>query len=135
MKNKIIVYDLQRLCLERTYCFLNEYGITKKYNIEGVLDFDHLKDQILEKGSILIINTSGLSPSDINENIEKFLQLNPTLKIIIHSSNSEVRSIKKFFDKGIKCYFGRDTSSKEFLEGLSQVIDGKIFVSDDAKCA
>ncbi|MDQ0475821.1 MULTISPECIES: response regulator transcription factor [Chryseobacterium] len=135
MKNKIIVYDLQRLYLERTRCFLDEYGITKKYNFEGVMDFDHLEDQILEKDSILIINTLGLSLTDVNESIENFLHLNPSLKIIIHSASAEVRSIKKFFDKGIKCYFGRDTSSTEFLEGITQVIDGKIFVSDDAKSA
>lgn len=135
MKNKIIVYDLQRLYLESTHCLLEKYGITKKYNIEGVLDFDNLEKEILDKDSILIINTLGLSLTDVNESIEKFLELNPVLKIIIHSASSEVRSIKKFFDKGIKCYFGRDTDTKEFLEGLSQVIDGKIFVSDDAKSA
>ncbi|WHF52160.1 response regulator transcription factor [Chryseobacterium gotjawalense] len=135
MKNKIIIYNLQRLYLECTDCFLDRHGITKRYIIEGVVDFDQLEKHILEKDCILIINTLGLGLTDVNESIDHFLQLNPTLKIIIHSANAEVRSIKKFFDKGIKCYFGRDTSSTEFLEGMSQVIDGKIFVSDDAKSA
>lgn len=135
MKNKLIVYDLQRLHLEGTQCFLDKYGLTKKYTIEGVQDFNKVENYILEKDSIVIINTLGLSLTDVNDNIDRFLDLNPSLKIIIHSAHSDVRSIKKFFDKGIRSYFGRDTSSEEFLYGLSQVEEGKIFVSDDAKSA
>lgn len=135
MKNKLIVYDLQRLHLEGTQCFLEKYGLTKKYTVEGVQDFNKVENYILEKDSIVIINILGLSLTDVNDNIDRFLDLNPSLKIIIHSAHSDVRSIKKFFDKGIRSYFGRDTSSEEFLYGLSQVEEGQIFVSDDAKSA
>ena len=133
METKIILYDHQRLYLDCMTYFLNHNSITKKFKIEVFSSFENIEKSILTDNSILIINSIGLNTIDINGQIEIYLKLNPTLKIIIHSTNTEVRTIKKYFDKGVKAYLGCQTDSSEFTEAIKQVIDGKVFVNYDVK--
>ncbi len=133
MKNKIILYDHQRLNLECMSNFLEGKGVTKNYSIHNITNFDDIQAQILGKGSVLILNIANLNLLDITDHIEHFLQLNPHLKIMVHSENSEVRTIKRFFDKGVKSFLGNNVSSEEFLEAFNNVIDGKIYINDDTK--
>lgn len=135
MKKKIILYDHQRLHLECMRCFLDLKGITKQYDILKVNDFDEVEKLIFEKDALLVLNITGFNSGEFIDYIENFLLLNPSLKIIVHSVNPEVRTIKKFFDKGVKGYLGTNTNSEEFLEALNQVIAGKVFVNEDAKNA
>ena len=135
MKKKIILYDHQRLYLECMQYFLVCSDITKKYNLQGVDNFDDLHQYILEKDSVLILNIAPLNYAEVADQIEGFLKLNKTLKIIIHALHTEVKLIKKFFDKGIKGYLGNNASSKEFFEAINQVTDGNVYVNYDAKNA
>lgn len=133
MKNKIILYDHQRLNLECMSNFLDREGITKNYSILNITNFDDIQPQILEKGSVLILNIAGMQITEITDHIEQFLAQNPYLKIMVHSENSEVRTIKKFFDKGVKSFLGSNVSSEEFLDALNNVTAGKIYINDDTK--
>ena len=135
MKNKLIIYDHQRLYSDCMFFLLEHSGIFKKYQVVEIKDFDNLETQILEKDSVLILNLTGFQSVDIIPHIENFLGLNDSLKIIVHSVNPDIRVIKKLFDKGVKSYLGSNTSSQEFLEALKQVISGQIYLSDDTKNA
>lgn len=133
METKIVLYDHQRLYLDCMTYFLNHNSVTKKLKIEIFNSFEDIEKSILTDNTLLIINSTGLSCIDVNAQIENFLKLNPSLKIIIHSTNTEVRNIKKFFDKGVRGYLGSNTDSSEFSEAIKQVIDGKVFVNYDVK--
>lgn len=135
MKNKIILYDHQRLYLDCMTCFLNHNKVTRNYQVEVYDDFEKVENSIDEKNSILILNSIGLNSLDMLIHIENFLKKNPTLKIIIHSTNMEVRAIKKLFDKGIKGYLGSDTDRAEFFEAIAEVSNGKVFITYDVKNA
>ena len=108
---------------------------TKKFSLQTVDNFDDLQKYILEKDCVLILNIAPLNYVEVTDQIELFLKVNKSLKIIIHAINTEVKLIKKFFDKGIKGYLGNNASSKEFFEAIKQVSDGNVYVNYDAKNA
>lgn len=135
MKKNIILYENQRLYLDSIHFFLDQNIITKKYNILEITNFDKIEKHVLEEGSILILNPGGLNIIDIIKKVENLLQLNPSLKIIIHSVNPDIKVIKKLFDKGVKSYLGHDTGSNEFIQALNKVIDGHVYINDDIKNA
>lgn len=133
METKIVLYDHQRLYLDCMTYFLNHNNLTKKIKVEVFNNFEDIEGSIINNNTLLIINSIGVSCTEVNTQIEKFLQLNPASKIIIHSTNTEVRNIKKFFDKGVKGYLGNNTDGAEFSEAIKQVMDGNIFVNYDVK--
>lgn len=135
MKNKLIIFDHQRLYLDCMHNLLYKNVNVKKFHILEITNFDDLTEHILEKETILILNLTGFHSVNIIQEIEKFLELNPTLKIIVHADNPDVRVIKKLFDKGVKSYLGSSTNNEEFIEALNQVIIGLIYISDDTKNA
>lgn len=133
METKIILYDHQRLYLDCMTYFLNHNNATKNYRIEVFDDLENIGNYILDENTILILNSSGLNYLDLLNHVEIFLQLNPNLKIIINTMNTEVRTIKRFFDKGVKGYLGSNTNSEEFVEAIKQVSGGKVFVNNNVK--
>ncbi len=135
MKFKIILFENQRLYLESLECLLQRSDLANLGTIHGISSFQDLEKNILDKETILFFNIGNFSSVEVTTHIEKFLELNPSLKIIIHSHYAEARMIKKVFDKGVKSYLGNNTSSEEFLEALEQVMQGKIYVNEDAKNA
>ncbi|WP_313501813.1 response regulator transcription factor [Kaistella carnis] len=135
MKKKIILYESQRLYLDCIQYFLQSNVISKNYQIVGITEFGDIEKNITTENSVLFLNVTGINTFDITDYIEKFLEINPTLKIIVNSLTPEARMIKKFFDKGVKSYLGGTTSKEEFLEALHQVMDGKVYVNDNAKNA
>lgn len=135
MKNKLIIFDHQRLYLHCMHFLLVKNVNVKKFHILEITNFDDLTEHILEKDSVLILNLTGFNSVNITHQIENFLELNPSLKIIVHADNPDVRVIKKMFDKGVKSYLGSNTTNEEFIEALNQVILGMIYISDDTKNA
>ena len=102
MKKNIILYDHQRLYLECMQYFLVCSDINKKYNLQGVDNFDELRQHILDQDCVLILNITSLNYLEISDEIEEFLKINKTLKIIVHAINTEVKLIKKFLIKELK---------------------------------
>lgn len=135
MKNKIILYENQRLYAESMLCLLERNAYAKKYEIQAVTELEELEKNIVDPDSILFLNIVGFATAEVPDYIEKFLQLNSSLRVIISSLYPEPRMIKKFFDKGIKGYLGSNTSSEEFLQALQDVTAGKVYVNEDAKNA
>lgn len=133
MKKKIILYEHQKLYVNCVQHFLENNKISTQYEIKGITDYEDLANSITEKDTLLFLNINGINTLDVCNYIEKFLNLNPSLKIIVNSQNPEARIIKKLFDKGIKSYLGGDSSKEELLEALHMVIDGKIYVNNNAK--
>lgn len=135
MKKKLIIYDHQRLYLDCMHLFLSENLIAKNFDIIEVYNFDELKNFLSEKESLLLFNVIGFQSIDLVQQIENFLHLNDTLKIVVHSANSDIRVIKKLYDRGVKSYLGSKTSSKEFFEAVKRVTEGEIYISEDTKNA
>lgn len=133
MKSKIILYDSHHLNIGCMLSFLETKALTTTYEIEGISDLKLIPQLIHDDNTVLVLNSSELNCTAIGDLIDKFLHINSSLKIIIHSVDVEVKDIKKFFDKGIRCYLGSKASSEEFREALSQVIDGKVYITDHAK--
>ncbi|MEC5156397.1 response regulator transcription factor [Chryseobacterium sp. MP_3.2] len=133
MRLKIIIYDNQQLNLDCMKSCLEKSTVTKGYEILIFSNFSVLSNHLLEEDCILLINTSGASCQDISLEVERFLTLNPSLKILIHALNPDAKMIKKLFDKGIKAYLGSTCSIDEFLVAFKHIIKGKIFVSDQIK--
>lgn len=133
MRLKIVIYDNQQLNLDCMKFFLEKSPVTKGCEILTFSDFSVLSNHLLDEDCILIINTFGASCLDISLEVERFLTLNHSLKILIHALNPDAKLVKKLFDKGIKAYLGSSCSIEEFLVAFRNIEKGKIYVSDQIK--
>ena len=75
----------------------------------------------------------GLNSLELIRQVEYFMQVNPKLKIIVHTMNADAKSIKRIFDKGIKGFLGSGADSEEFLASIKEVSAGKVFINTDVK--
>lgn len=135
MRNQIILYDNHYLSMEAFCCFLDSNGYNKKFDYLHTSDFQELPEMITNQAEIAIINVCGVPTSDALEMPEKLLAKNPQLKIIIVSSSPEVKVIKKFFEKGVKSFLTKTTDGAEFVHAMTQVLEGKVFLTEDTKNA
>lgn len=126
MRNEIILFDNHYFSMEAFCCFLDSNGYSKKYDYRFTSDYDELVELISKRATIAIINICGISVNDALELPDKLLAINPSLKIIILSSNPEVKIIKKFFEKGVKSFLTKTADSKEFVYALKEVLAGKV---------
>ena len=133
MKTEIITYDSYYLYLECMTCLLEKNGFGKDYDFLNTINFDQIENFISDKTSILIMNIVGLGLSDTFDFIENTLKRFCNLKIMILSPNTEMKVIKKFFEKGAKSFLTKNTNSAEFLNALKAVIEDKVYINDDAK--
>ena len=133
MKTEIITYDSHYLYLECMTCLLEKNGFGKDYDFLNTINFDQIENFISDKTSILIMNIVGLGLSDTFDFIENTLKRFCNLKIVILSPNTEMKVIKKFFEKGAKSFLTKNTNSTEFVKALKAVIEGKVYINDDAK--
>ncbi|MGZ5197239.1 MAG: response regulator transcription factor [Kaistella sp.] len=133
MKTEIVLFDNHYLYLEALCCLLNKNGFDKIFNYQCTVDVDELEDMVTEKSEIAILNIIGLSATDAFCAVEKLMNLHPRLKIIILSPHPEVKMIKKYFDKGVKSFLSRHTDAAEFVLALNEVIDGKVFITEEIK--
>ncbi len=133
MKTKIILFENQLLYLENLICLLERTDLHKTYEILPIQNFSKVEQNILEPGTVLFLNVGGLPTVDATDHIEKLLEINPYLKIIVHSHFPEAKMIKRFFDKGIKSYLGNNATSEEFLDALAQVVAGNIYINTESQ--
>ena len=133
MKSEIILYDNYYLYLEAFPCFLDKNGFTEMYDYKSTVEFSEIENLVSEDSSVVIMNIAAVSINDAMEIVEKLLSLNEHLKIMILSPNAEVRNIKKFFDKGVKSFLTKHTHGHEFLNALKEVMDGKVYISEETK--
>lgn len=133
MKTEIILFDHHYLYLEAMCCLLDKDGFSKKHTYKFTTEINELENLINGKPQIAVINILGLGNNEVIDMIEKLLHLNSQLKIVILSANAEVKNIKKIFDKGIKSFLSRNTSAAEFLQALNEVIEDRIFLSEEIK--
>jgi len=133
MRRKFIIYENQRLHLESMLCLLERNAFSEKFHILTIQSLKDLEKNIKDESSVLLFNTSGMNSAEVPEYIEKLLTISSDLKIIIHTPQSEARMIKKYFDKGVKGYLGKNATCCELLDAINQVKDGKVYVNDAAK--
>lgn len=133
MRNEIILFDNHYFSMEAFCCFLDSNGSSKTYDYRFTSDYDELVELISKRATIAIINLCGISVNDALELPDKLLAINPSLKIIILSSNPEVKIIKKFFEKGVKSFLTKTADSKEFVYALKEVLAGKVYLTEDTK--
>lgn len=135
MRNQIILYDNHYLSMEAFCCFLDSFGYNKKFDYRQTSDFQELPEMITSQAEIAIINVCGVHSQEALDLPEKLLAKNSHLKIIIVSSSPDVKMIKKFFEKGVKSFLTKSTDGKEFVHAMSQVLEGKVFLTEDTKNA
>ena len=133
MKNKVILYDQQRLYLHSMKALLNQSALTKNFKVETCDSFKKVEESNLDENDILILNSMGLNSLELIRQVEYFMQVNPKLKIIVHTMNADAKSIKRIFDKGIKGFLGSGADSEEFLASIKEVSAGKVFINTDVK--
>ena len=95
MKNKVILYDQQRLYLHSMKALLNQSALTKNFKVETCDSFKKVEESNLDENDILILNSMGLNSLELIRQVEYFMQVNPKLKIIVHTMNADAKSIKR----------------------------------------
>lgn len=133
MKTEIILFDNHCLYLEAMCCLLDKKGFGEKYSYTITTEADELENLIKEGSQIAVLNILGFSTNDALDIIEKLMDLNAQIKIIILSANIDVKNIKKFFDRGIKSFLSRSTDAAEFVLALNEVIAGRVFLNEEIK--
>ena len=133
MKKEITIYGNHLFFLELIQEFLEKKGFTKSHKIVHVTHSEEIEQHISTETEILILNLTGESILESFEHIEQWLSMNKDLKIIVLSGNSDMKTIKKYFEKGIKGYLGKDTNSAEFLQSLQCAIGGRIYINENTK--
>ena len=133
MKTEIILFDCYAFYLEALHCFLDANGFKRNYRYHSTTDPAELHTMVTERPTVVIMNIAGFSMSEAFEHIAKLQAANPSVKLIILSLSTEVRIVKKFFEKGVKSFISRNTSASEFLHALNEVIAGRVFVTEETK--
>lgn len=135
MKSEIILYDNYHLYLEAFRCFLDKNGFNEKYQYQSTVDLNEIENLVSNDSSIIVMNIAAVNVNEAMEVVEKLLSLNQQLKIIILAPNAEVKTIKKFFDKGVKSFLTKNTHGTEFLLALKDVLSGKVYITEETKNA
>lgn len=135
MKRELILYENHELHLESVQCFLDHHQFTNMFDFKGTVQFEAIETLVSKQSELLIMNISEINVNEVFEQIENLLSLHPALKIVLLSSKTDVRLIKKFFDKGVRSFLTENTDGKEFLRALGQVINDKVYINDDTKNA
>ncbi len=132
MKTKMMIFDSHQLYPDCLIDFISCNDFGKNYEFHSSIDFESLKMNIYET-DILVMNIGGFNTTEATEYVEYLLVNQPKLKIILVSPNSDVKIIKKFFDKGIKAYLNKYADRNEFLLALKQVALNKVYINEDIK--
>jgi len=133
MKTAIILFDCYSFYLEALHCFLDANGFKKNYKYHTTTDPAELLHLVTDKPTVIIMNIGGFSINEAFDHVGKLQSLNSGVKIIILSLSTEVRIVKKFFDKGVKSFISKNTNAAEFLQALNEVIAGRVFVTEETK--
>lgn len=133
MRTAIILFDCYAFYLEALHCFLDANGFKKNYKYHTTTVPAELYHLVTDKPTVLIMNIGGFTVNEAFEHIGKLQSLNAEIKIIVLSLNTEVRTVKKFFDKGVKSFISKNTDAAEFLQALNEVIAGRVFVTEETK--
>ncbi len=133
MKKNITIYGNHQFTLELMRDFLDANGFAKLHPIYLVSSNQEIEQIDVEKIDFLILNLTAENISEKFELIDKWLLLNNEMKIIVLSKNSDVKIIKRLFDKGIKAYLGKNTGSEEFLKSIQAAKKGLVYINEDTK--
>lgn len=133
MKKETIIYSEHGLCLSFIETLLTENGFQQQYELLKTRSLGEIETLLNDNSKILLLYLNSMNMLEALDLVEKVLSTNPDLKIIVISVKSEMKMIKRFFDRGVKGYLGKDTDYKEFLKALAQIIDGNVYISNDSK--
>ena len=133
MKKSITIYGNNQFILELMRDFLDANGFSKLHPIFLISSSQEIEQIDVAKIEFLILNLTAENISEKFELIDKWLLLNSEMKIIVLSRNSDVKIIKRLFDKGIKAYLGKNTGSEEFLKSIQSAKKGLVYINEDTK--
>ena len=133
MKKGITIYGNHRFFIDVMRDFLEKHEIAKADTVQIFSTTEELKRAKFDRTGILIMNLTGENIMEVTDYIEKWLSLNKDLKIMVLSNNTNMKTIKRLFDKGIKAYLGKNTSTDEFLNSLQTIKNGLVYINDDTK--
>lgn len=133
MKKNITIYGNHQFLLELMRDFLDANGFSKLHPIFLVSSSQEIEQIDVAKIDFLILNLIAENINEKFELIDKLLLLNSEMKIIVLSGNSDVKIIKRLFDKGIKAYLGKNTDSEEFLKSIQSAKKGLVYINEDTK--
>ncbi len=133
MKKETIIYSEHGLCLSFMVNSLREHGFHNQYEILKTSSLGEIRDLVTDNSQILLLYLNSMNMHEALDVVEKVLAINSDLKIIVISVKSEMKMVKRFFDRGVKGYLGKDTDYEEFHKALAQIIDGNVYISNDSK--
>ena len=133
MKKGITIYGNHRFFIDVMRDFLEKHEIAKADMVQIFSTTEELKRAKFDRTGILIMNLTGENIMEVTDFIEKWLSLNKDLKIMVLSNNTNMKTIKRLFDKGIKAYLGKNTGSEEFLKSIQSAKKGLVYINEDTK--
>ena len=133
MKSKIIIHNDYQLLLEGMEAILNNSNELDGHIVEYKNDIEKVIDSLSHKVSTIVLNLDNIYDNNILEFIDEVMLNHPHVNIIIHSKETQLRTIKRMFERGIKSYLGKDATGDELIEAITTVNSGKVFINDAAK--
>lgn len=132
MKLDLMIFDEPVFYIQGFSKVLLEQKIFHKIsNFQVKTDFlNQFKEQPVD---FVLLGNFQHSIQDTIELVEVVMNLNKKLKLIIIGSQNDLKTIRKFFELGISCYLEKDTSYEEFLNAISAVKSGNIYLCNSAK--
>ena len=131
MNSEIVIYDDHYLFVEALQCFIQREKLSSK--VHTVSKWEELQEKVISPAAILIINTEKFSSTEIFTFLDEIRGINAAIRIIVISRFTEPRVIKKMFDKNVKAFLGKKSSSIDLNEALKFVDEGKVYINTDAK--
>lgn len=135
MDGKILIFDGHRLNLEVFTQVLEREKHLQHYHIKGVKETLHISNADADEVKLMILNVCGFFTSGIKELLDELKTKSNKIPIMIISKQAEPSAIKKCYEAGVKCFLGKDTELDEFRFAIKQVLEGKVYITEEVKLA
>lgn len=128
---RVIIVDDHVLIVEAIEKIINESGDIQV--IDRAYSAEICRRKLMEELPDVLLLDVGLPDSDGIEFCAELHRQYPSLKILMLTSYAEIAVIMRALDSGALGYILKDSTSKEVLEGIRAVADGRRFLCDKVK--
>ncbi|VFB05296.1 MULTISPECIES: response regulator transcription factor [Chryseobacterium] len=132
MKPKLIIFDESLLYAEGLSKLLVQNKIFSSVEIFNCYEkfTEHLKK---EPPEFLMIGTNTMLLTEIHSLVQDTLLQHNSTKIIVIGHSFDISSIRKLFNKGIKCYLDKNSPYEELVKSISTLLNDDTYVCDHVK--
>lgn len=131
MKKNILIYDEQIM-------FANaiEFALSTKsdYTAISFNCAEKLKLELIENlKQFVVINSHNSNLNRVYDLLKDILLINKEALVLVISNITQIRFIKKLFEKGIKGYFDENSKLEEFIKSLDTISNDKMYICESTK--